>query len=255
MKYPLAVALLLLAPPAHAQWLVNDPQLNTTAIATFGKTALAEAHAAQQMISEAQTVVNTVGILNAAAHGNVMGLTQLAPQLGLESNPLGKSADAQGAAMLISGAGEFAGMSGQLANLFQQAQANTITYRPVGNDWSARAMMTQAQAAAGQMAISQRYMDSGQIRLNAMPTFLRQAEMSGDIKSSVDAGNTIAGQQLTQMQQQNQLIAMQIYQKAQEDSQRSLAEQEHRRAADSFVASAQRAADNVRGGHSSFITQ
>lgn len=245
-----AVILAMSATHARAQWVVVDPTLNTTALATFGKAALSEAHELQVGINTAQTVITVAGVLNATAHGNFMGLTSLAPLLGAQgmTDPLGPGTSA-GLSDVFQGVSSLGSMSGQVTSLMNQASSLTNHYSTTGTDWSAAAMLRQARALAGQMATSQRYMDSSATRLQTIPLLNAAASATTDVKSSVDAGNTLLGQQITQSAQTNQLLSMQIQQQAQQANEKNLADQEWRRSTDGLQASAQRAADYSKAGN------
>ncbi len=119
-------ALCAASAPAHAQWVVIDPTLNETALAQFGKAALTEIHAAQEVVNSGQTVMNTVGILNSVAHGNIMGLTRLALLLqgSKLTEPLGMNTE--GVASMMSGVEDVGNVGGELMNLYGQARNMTI---------------------------------------------------------------------------------------------------------------------------------
>lgn len=264
----LAVVLLLIAPAAHAQWVVTDPALESSSLAEFGKEALTELHTAQDVINTANTVVQVTSVLNAVAHGNVMGLMQLAPLLGnpCASNPLsalgvdtsgpGIGAAMSGLSTLGSVGGAAGNLTGSALNLYNNAKSQTQIYTPPNaTDFNAWRMMQQGQALASQMALSQQSMSGSQMRLAGMPSLLTGTQTAGDVKSAVDASNTIAVQGVTQQAQTNQLLAMQIMQQANAQNQQNLIEQDHRRSADAWVAAENRAAANSAAGQINFITQ
>jgi hypothetical protein len=98
-------------------------------------------------------------------------------------------------------------------------------------------------------------MNGSQMRLAGMPSLLTGTQTAGDVKSAVDASNTIAVQGVTQQAQTNQLLAMQIMQQANAQNQQNLADQNWRKGTDAMGASAARAAANAASGQVTFITQ
>lgn len=243
-----AVAVCAWGGKSEAQLVVVDPALNSTSLATYAKAALTEVHAAQEVLNTAQTVVNTAGVLNSVAHGNIMGLTALMPalnRLGI-TQPLGE--DAGALADLMSGVGDVASVGQGLGGLYSQAKQMTTMFTPGGNDFRAQRMRFDANSAAGQLAAATQVLGSSTNRSAMLPTLNAGAANTATLKSAVDANVTLAGQQLIQGNQTNQLLALQLYQNAQTKADRALEEQEWRQGAEGLAARARAAAANAASG-------
>jgi Type IV secretion system proteins len=236
MRYVLlaATALVALAPAALAQITVIDPAV----LIKDATTAL----------NTAQEVENGYKQITAMVHGN--GFAGLVPGLGsgLTANPLGTAGTS--ASSLMSGIGTGGGLSG----LFNQFAGQVKTYQPTGNDPEAQMLQQRANAAAGQLAVAQQYLNGTGSRLSLLPQLANLVGGTADIKDAIDANTRVNTEQMTQGAQTAQLQALSIYQQAEQNAQRSREELAMRQGADELVSQAQTAATNAAAGNVTLVT-
>jgi hypothetical protein len=230
-----ATALVALAPAAHAQVVVLDPAV-----------LMKEATTA---VNTAQEVENGYKQITAMIHGN--GFAGLVPGLngGLIANPLGTAGNT--ASSLMSGIGTGGGLSG----LFNHFAGQVKTYQPTGNDPEAQMLQQRANAAAGQLAVAQQYLNGTGSRLSMLPQLANSIGGTADIKDAIDANTRVNTEQMTQGAQSAQLQAMAIYQQAEANAECSREELTMRQGADELFSQAQTAANNAAAGNVSLVTQ
>lgn len=226
-------ALMAVASVAHAQIIVNDPP------ALIKDAVIA--------INTAQTVENGYKEISGIIHGNGFGIGSLVPGLnsGLTTNPLA----GVNPTSMMSGLGGAGGLSG----LLNQFSGQTMPFNPTGNDPEAVMLRQRAQAAAGQMAVGQQFMNGSTSRLSMLPQLGSSITNTADIKDSVDAGTRVNFEQTTQGAQQQQLQALAIYQQAEANAEASRRDLALRQSAEGLATSSQNAATAAGNGNISLV--
>lgn len=227
-------AFVAVTPAARAQLVVIDP-------ATLAKDG-------QIAVSTAQQVQNGIKEVGAMIHGN--GFGSLVPGLssGMATNPLG--ADAASATALMSGSGTGGGMSG----LYSRFTSQAMPYNPTGDDPQAVMLRQRAQAAAGQMAVAQQFVNGSTNRLSLLPQLATALTGTADVKDAVDVNTRVNSEQMTQGAQQQELQALALYQQGEQNAQRSRVEIIWRQGADNYATKAQAAADAAAAGQVQLVT-
>jgi hypothetical protein len=241
------VALAISASSAHAQMAVFDATLNSTGLGTLVKEGMTA-------VNTAETVLNTAATVNSVMHGNFMALDRLAPGLMTSEllQPLGL--DSGALANTLGGAEQLGQLGGKISGLYQQAQGMTNYYVPNGSDFRSMLNMSTARSIAGQLALSKQMMDSTAERQQMIPGLLSATAATRDVKDAVDAGTTVAGQQLAQTSQTNQLLALQLYSQAEERRERAVQDQAWMQGADTLYATAKAAANRAASGQVELVS-
>lgn len=220
--------------PAHAQMAVFDS-------ASFGQLIQEAEHGTQQIAQLEQVITINKNQLTElftlySSFSHLTNATQLAPLLLQEStiHSLPQMAELEG---LLRGQG----FTGSLASQAQAMLAKIQMYRPAGTDFAATQMNTAAQATAGQMAAAETLYNSNTQRVNGLQDLMTQLGGSGDPKQTADIQARVEIENGYAAAQGNQIKALQVMQKAQEDSQQQQQDQAWRQGAENLVAQAKAA--------------
>ena len=220
--------------PAHAQLAVFDGatfgQLVNSAI--VGSEQLSQLEnvvgLSKQQLNELTTLYTTFAHLTNA--------TQLSSVLLQQStiNALPAMANIEN---LLRGTG----FTGTLASQAQAMLAKIQVYRPPGTDFAATQINSEAAATAGQMTTAETLYNSQTARISGLQTLMTDLGRSGDPKQTADEAARIGIENGYAAAQGNQALALQVMQKAQEDTSREQADQTWRQGADNLLQQAQTA--------------
>ena len=246
------VAITACAAPASAQWAVFDGAAAGNAMQSLANDAYAAAQRLAQINNQIAQLVQLKATLAAVAHGNLAAVGDLVPQLGALgiTNPFGDDMGAlvQSMSGLATSAGQLAGTVGQTGQLARNLLNTDQFYAARGSDFRATALLQAAQAAAYQKAVAQQALDATAKRIEALTQLRDRLGTTSTLKGSTDAVARMAGEQAMAQAQTNQLLAIQIMQRAQAltDQQREL--QAWRCSAEALVARANGDAAAAAGG-------
>ena len=217
--------------PAHAQMAVFDS-------ASFGQLVQEAAHGTHEIAQLEQVITVNKNQLTElftlySSFSHLTNATQLAPLLLTESTIHSLPELAQLESVLRG-----QGFTGSLATQAQALLARNQIYRPTGTDFAATQMNSAAQSTAGQMAAAQAIYNSQTDRINGLQTLMTGVGQSGDPKMSADLTARIGIENAYTQAQANQTAALQVMQKAQEDTQQQQQDQAWRQGAEGLVAQA-----------------
>ena len=219
---------------AHAQMAVFDS-------ASFGQLIQEAEHGTQQIAQLEQVITINKNQLTElftlySSFSHLTNATQLAPLLLTEStiHSLPEMAQLEG---LLRGQG----FTGTLASQAQGMLAKIQVYRPTGTDFAATQMNTAAQATAGQMAAAETLYNSNSERITGLQNLMTGLGGSADPKQTADIGARATIEGGYAQAQANQVMSLQVMQKAQEDSQQQQQDQAWRQGAENLVAQAKSA--------------
>ena len=222
------------ARPAHAQMAVFDS-------ASFGQLIQEAEHGTQQIAQLEQVITVNKNQLTElftlySSFSHLTNATQLAPLLLTQStiHSLPEMAQLEG---LLRGQG----FTGTLASQAQAMLTKIQLYRPTGSDLAATQMNTAAQATAGQMAAAETLYNSNSDRITGLQNLMTGLGGSADPKQTADIGARASIESGYAQAQTNQVMSLQVMQKAQEDSQQQQQDQAWRQGAENLVAQAKAA--------------
>jgi len=245
-------ALVAMGTGAHAQMSVVDWNAAGHSITSLANEAKDAAQTVVKINNQIAQLVQLKATFDAVAHGNLAAVSALSPELGALgiTNPLGSDAGS-----LMSSMGGLASAGGNLAQsvsatgTLAQSLLNTDQFfTATGNDFRANAINSVASGAAFQKAAAQTAINAANDRITALTTLRNSLGGTTDLKASTDAVARLTGEQAMATAQGNQLLAIQIMQRAQglTDSQREL--QAWRCSAEALVARSAGAAQAASGG-------
>lgn len=233
---------LLSTVPAQAQLAVVDGP-------AFGQLVLQAAHGAQELIDlsteighletisalSKDSLVQLTGFYQSFAH--LDNVTQMAPTLLQPSTmaALPQLAEMEG---MLRGQG----FTGTLATQAMAMLARTQHFAPAGNDFAATQMNTAARATASTMVSAQGIYSSATQRQQGLNELSAGLADSTDPKQSLDIQARATIENGYAQTQANQIAAIQVMQKAQEDAQQQQAEQEWRQGSENLLSQATAAA-------------
>ncbi len=245
-------ALIAMGSAAHADMPVIDIVAAGNAARSLANDAKAATQTVVQINNQIAQLVQLKATLAAVAHGNLAAATDLVPQLSAwgVTNPFGQ--DTQGMVQSLSGlasAGStLVGQAGMTTNMARGLLSTDQFFSPTGGDFRANAINSVASAAAFQKAVATQALDVSNKRLLALTELRDKLSHTADLKEAADAGARMGAEQVMATAQGNQLLAIQIMQRAQAltDSQREL--QAWRCSAEALVARSSGAAATASGG-------
>ncbi len=249
----LACTALIVTGSARASGLpVFDGAAAGNAIISLGNEAKAATQTVVQINNQIAQLVQLKATLAAVAHGNLAAATDLVPQLSAwgVTNPFGQ--DTQGMMQSLSGlasAGStLVGQAGMTTNMARGLLSTDQFFSPTGGDFRANAINSAASAASFQKAVASQALDVSNKRLLALTELRDKLSHTADLKEAADAGARMGAEQVMATAQGNQLLAIQIMQRAQAltDSQREL--QAWRCSAEALVKKSSGAAAAASGG-------
>lgn len=217
--------------PAHAQMAVFDS-------ASFGQLIQEAAHGAEQITQLEQVITVNQNQLTElftlySSFSHMTNATQLAPTL-LEESTIHSLPEMAQLESLLRGQG----FTGTLASQAQAMLATIQVYRPTGSDFAATQMNTAAQATAGQMTTAETIYNSNTQRVDGLQDMMTQLGASADPKQTADIQARVEIENGYAAAQANQIAAVQVMQKAQDDAQQQQQDQNWRQGAESLVAQA-----------------
>jgi len=245
-------ALIAMGSAARADMPVIDGVAAGNALKSLANDAKAAAQTVVQINNQIAQLVQLKATLAAVEHGNLAAVSDLVPQLGALgiSNPLGSDAGSLMSSMggLASATGGLVQTASATGNLAQSLLNTDQFYAPTGSDFCASAINSAASGAAFQKAAAQTAINAATQRIDALTTLRNSLGSTSDLKASTDAVARLTGEQAMATAQGNQLLAIQIMQRAQSltDSQREL--QAWRCSAEALVARSSGAAAMASGG-------
>jgi len=245
-------ALIAMGSAAHADMPVIDIVAAGNAVRSLANDAKAATQTVVQINNQIAQLVQLKATLAAVAHGNLAAATDLVPQLSAwgVTNPFGQ--DTQGMVESLSGlasAGStLVGQAGMTSNMARGLLSTDQFFSPTGGDFRANAINSAASAAAFQKAVATQALDVSNKRLLALTELRDKLSHTADLKEAADAGARMGAEQVMATAQGNQLLAIQIMQRAQAltDSQREL--QAWRCSAEALVKKSSGAAAAASGG-------
>ena len=231
----------LSAAPAQAQMLVFDS-------ASFGQ-LVDEAQQGAQELVKLQTQIarlESIGSISQASYNQLTNFynsfshldnaTQLAPLLNstATSFPLPEMAQVES---LLRGQG----FTGTLASQAQRILAGIQRFSPSGSDFAATQMNASARATAGTMATAETIFNSAEQRQQGLAQLMGGVAVANDPKQSLDITARATIENGYAQTQANQVAALQVMQKAQEDAEQQQQDQAWRQGAESLVSQAKAA--------------
>jgi hypothetical protein len=237
----------------HATGLpVFDGAAAVNSIVSIGKQVESAAQQATMIENQIAQLVQLKATLEAVAHGNLAAVSDLVPQLSAMgvTNPFGEDTAGmmQSLSGLASAGSNLASQVSATSNMAQGLLSTDQLYAPTGSDFRANAINSMASAAAYQKAVAAQALDVSSKRLAALTDLRSQLSNTPDLKASADAGARWGAEQVLATEHGNQLLAIQISQRAQDltDAQREL--QAWRCSAEALVKEASGAASAAGGG-------
>ncbi len=217
--------------PAHAQMAVFDS-------ASFGQLIQEAQHGTQQIAQLEQVITINRNQLTQLftlyqSFAHLTDVTQLAPLL-LQQSTIQALPEMVQIENLLRGQG----FSGTLASQAQALMASIQVYTPTGYDFAATQMNTAARASAGQMAAAQTLYESSTQRVNGLQQMMGQLGLSADPKQTADIQARVEIENGYAAAQGNQIKALQVMQKAQEDVEQQQQDEAWRAGAESLVSQA-----------------
>lgn len=236
------------ARPAHAQMAVFDG-------ASFGQLVHSAVVGAQQLATlenqltqleslygvSKQQLEQAVNLYDSFSH--ITNASQLVPLL-LQSSTILALPGVANAESLMRGIG----FSGSLASQAQAMLAKLQVYRPDGSDFGANQMNSNALATAGQMTAAETLYKSQTDRINGLADMDLALAQSNNPKETEDMTARIGIENGVAAAQGNQVAALAVMQKAQEDTASEQAAQNWRQGADSLLQQAQDAEASANPG-------
>lgn len=131
------------------------------------------------------------------------------------------------------------GFTGSLAAQSQGLLAKIQFYRPVGSDFTATEMQTDANATAGQMAAAEALYNSSTTRIQGIQQLQGSLAQSGDPKQSLDLQARATMENGLAAAQTNQAQSMAVLQQAQGDAEKQRIDQDWRKGAEGLVSDAE----------------
>lgn len=219
----------LSARPAYAQMAVFDS-------ASFGELLQEAAHGTEQITELEQVITVNKNQLTElftlySSFSHMTNATQLGPLL-LEQSTIHSLPEMAQLEGLLRGQG----FTGTLASQAEAMLAKTQIYRPAGTDFAATQMNMAAQATAGQMAAAETLYNSNTQRVDGLQDLMTQLGSSADPKQTADIQARVEIENGYAAAQGNQIKALQVMQKAQEDTQQQQQDQAWRQGAENLVA-------------------
>jgi hypothetical protein len=249
----LACTALIATGSARASGLpVFDGAAAGNAIISLGNEAKAATQTVVQINNQIAQLVQLKATLAAVSHGNLAAVSDLVPQLSAMgvTSPFGQ--DTAGMMQNLSGlaaAGtSLASQASVTGNMARGLLSTDQFYAPTGSDFRANAINSMASAASYQKAVAAQALDVSSKRLVALTELRDKLSNTADLKASADASARWGGEQVLATEHGNQLLAIQINQRAQSltDSQREL--QAWRCSAEALVKKSSGAAVVAGGG-------
>ena len=246
------ITVALLSTTAHAQMAVLDVANLANTAKSVANEAVAAGKRVEVINNQILQLVRLKQTYEAVSHGNLAAMANAVPELGALglSNPLGDNtaalvASIAGSGQALNGLVASASATGTLAQGLLKADQ---FYAPQGGDFRAVAMLQAANALAAQKAIAETALASNGQRLDALATLRRNLDGATDIKASTDATARMAGESATAIAQSNQLLALQILQHVQTETDAARELQAWRCSAERLIVQANAAATAAAGG-------
>lgn len=211
----LALAALLGPAPAGAQIPVTDAGANMQLVQQVAYAL----QTVRQLEAQYQQLRSTYA---AIAHTN--SVTGLAGQLG-------------GLANTLPGAGQVQGLMGgnaSLGGLTSALMGQNRVYAPQGTDWTAQEMQRRAQATANVQAIAYQQMQATEGRIAGLRQLEAEIDGQPDLQAVSALNGRIASEQTFLAAQQQQLLQLQILQRAQDQVDAQRAEERQRQSAEQW---------------------
>ena len=224
--------------PAQAEVFVFDA-------ASFGQ-LVDEAQEGAQELTKLQTQIarlESIGAISQASYNQLTNFynsfshldnaTQLAPLLNstAASFPLPEMAQVES---LLQGQG----FTGTLASQAQRLLASIQHFTPMGSDFAATQMNSSARATAGTMATAETIYNSAEQRQQGLAQLMGGVAVSNDPKQSLDITARATIENGYAQTQANQVAALQVMQRAQEDAEQQQQDQAWRQGAENLVSQA-----------------
>ncbi len=249
----LACTALIATGSARASGLpVFDGAAAGNAIISLGNEAKAATQTVVQINNQIAQLVQLKATLAAVSHGNLAAVSDLVPQLSAMgvTSPFGQ--DTAGMMQSLSGlaaaGSSLASQASVTGNMARGLLSTDQFYAPTGSDFRANAINSMASAASYQKAVAAQALDVSSKRLVALTELRDKLSNTADLKASADASARWGAEQVLATEHGNQLLAIQITQRAQAltDSQREL--QAWRCSAEALVKKSSGAAVAASGG-------
>lgn len=245
-------ALVAMGSAARADLPVIDGVAAGHSLTSLANEAKDAAQTVIKINNQIAQLVQLKATFDAVAHGNLAAVSALSPELGALgiTNPLGSDAGSLMSSMggLASAGSNLAQSVSATGNLAQSLLNTDQFFTATGSDFRANAINSVASGAAFQKAAAQTAINAANDRITALTTLRNSLGGTTDLKASTDAVARLTGEQAMATAQGNQLLAIQIMQRAQglTDSQREL--QAWRCSAEALVARSSGAAAAAGGG-------
>lgn len=227
--------------PAHALLPVIDSasvaQLVHSAVVGAKQLATLEEQLAQLEKTfgvSKQQLEQAISLYTSFSH--ITNVSQLAPLL-LKTSTMLALPEVANVESLMRGIG----FVGTLASQAQAMLTKLQVYKPSGGDFTASQMNNDALATAGQMTTAETLYKSQTDRINGLADMELDLAKSNDPKETADMTARIGIENGLAAAQANQVAALQVMQRAQEDTSREQAEQTWRQGADDLLQQAQAA--------------
>ncbi len=223
---------------AHAQLPVFDAP-------AFGQLVAEAAHGVTELsdLSIQITRLESIGAISQASYDQLTNFyksfahldnaTQLAPLLSTTSASFPLPEMVQVEALL-----EGQGFTGTLASQSQRILNSIQHFAPSGTDFAATQMNANARATAGTMATAETIFNSAEQRQQGLAQLMGGVAVSTDPKQSLDITARATIENGFAQTQANQVAALQVMQKAQEDAEQQQQDQAWRQGAEGLVAQA-----------------
>ncbi len=223
---------------AHAQLAVFDGP-------AFGQLVAQAAHGVTELsdLSVQITRLESIGAISQASYDQLTNFynsfahldnaTQLAPLLSTTSASFPLPEMVQVEALL-----EGQGFTGTLASQSLRILNSIQHYAPPGTDFAATQMNASARATAGTMATAETIFNSAEQRQQGLAQLMGGVATSTDPKQSLDITARATIENGFAQTQANQVAALQVMQKAQEDAEQQQQDQAWRQGAEGLVAQA-----------------
>ncbi|NOG73912.1 type IV secretion system protein [Roseicella sp. DB1501] len=221
----LALAALLGAAPARAQIPVTDAGANMQLVQQVAYAL----QTVRQLEAQYQQLRSTY---EAIAHTN--SVTGLAGQLGGLTNTLPGAGQVQG---LMGGNASIGGLASTL-------MGQNRVYAPQGTDWAAQEMQRRAQATANVQAIALQQMQATEGRIAGLQQLEAEIDRQPDLQAVNALNGRIASEQTFLAAQQQQLLQLQVLQRAQDQVDAQRAEERQRQSAEQWRDSLPALGDN-----------
>lgn len=221
-------ALIAMGSTAHADMPVIDILAAGNAARSLANDAKAATQTVVQINNQIAQLVQLKATLAAVSHGNLAAVSDLVPQLSAMgvTSPFGQ--DTAGMMQSLSGlaaaGSSLASQASVTGNMARGLLSTDQFYAPTGSDFRANAINSMASAASYQKAVAAQALDVSSKRLVALTELRDKLSNTLDLKASADASARWGAEQVLATEHGNQLLAIQINQRAQAltDSQREL---------------------------------